>query len=87
MRLVDNIDGALQVRFTWLPYWLASNRGLMFGLETWVRDVAVLNAVTTDERDLDALNALVVDHLEARFQIPGFRDFLMKGYALLREDG
>lgn len=85
MRVVDYFDGALQVRWTWLPYWMASNRVIITELDHHVRDTAVLNAITADPRELEALNQNTIRYLERKFPIPGFSDFLSAGYALLRE--
>ena len=85
MKIVDFFDNALQVRWTWLPYWMASNRVVVTELDHHVRDTAILGAVTDDARELEALNQNAVRYLERKFAFPGFGDFLTAGYALLRE--
>jgi hypothetical protein len=56
MRLVTNDAGVLRVRWTWLPLWLSLNGSLKHVVGRQLRDVALLNGVTTDEEDLEAMH-------------------------------
>jgi len=71
VRLVQMRDGALEIRWTWLPYWLAVNPKLKLLVEREMRDACLLGGVTTSERDLDALHDFVVRRLGALF--PAFK--------------
>lgn len=70
MRLVELIDGAVELRWTWLPYWLGANQRLRTELEAELRDVALLNGLTESPTDLDALSRTLCRRIQARF--PGF---------------
>lgn len=67
MRLVQLRDGALEIRWTWLPYWLAVNPKLKLLVEREMRDACLLGGVTTSDADLDALHEFVVQRLGALF--------------------
>lgn len=69
MRLVQIRDGHLEVRWTWLPYWLAVNPKLKTEVERGMRDAVLLGGVTTSEDDLDALHSYVVDRFSALFPV------------------
>jgi len=77
MRLVQIRDGALEIRWTWLPYWLAVNPALKTTLEREMRDNVLLGGVTTSEADLDALHRFVMRRLGALFPaFPGLEGYL-----------
>lgn len=67
MRLVHFRDGALEIRWTWLPYWLAVNPALKTRVETELRDAVLLCGVTTSPADLDAMHDWVCARLCALF--------------------
>lgn len=67
VRLVELIDGAVELRWTWLPYWLGANARLRAELETELRDIALLNGLTESDKDLDALNQTLCRRIQARF--------------------
>lgn len=67
MRLVQVRDGVLEIRWTWLPYWLAVNPKLKSELERQMRDAVVLGGVTSSEADLDALHEFVCERLGSLF--------------------
>lgn len=52
MKLISNNNGVLELRWTWLPYWISANAALKAQIERDVRDRMILNAVTTEEIDL-----------------------------------
>lgn len=76
MRLVELVDGAFEVRWTWLPLWIATNPKLKVGLETELRTIVALNGVTDSEADLDALHRHVVVRLQEMFPFKGLDRFL-----------
>lgn len=67
MRLVELIDGAIELRWTWLPYWLGANARLRAELETELRDITLLNGLTESPEDLDALNRTLCRRIQDRF--------------------
>lgn len=67
MHLVDCVDGVVEIRWTWLPYWLATNGRLKQDLERELESV-VLVGNTAD--DLDRLHDVLCRALQDRF--PGF---------------
>jgi len=85
MRLVQIRDGALEIRWTWLPYWLAVNPRLKTELERELRDAVLLQGVTTADHDLEAMHEWVLVRLQALFPaFPGLKDYLA-GLQNLRE--
>jgi len=77
MRLVQVRDGVLEVRWTWLPYWLAVNPKLKSEIEREMRDAVLLGGVTAEDSDLDGLHIFVRDRLSGLFPaFKGLRDYL-----------
>jgi hypothetical protein len=77
MRLVQLRDGALEIRWTWLPFWLAVNPRLKTQVERELRDASLLCGVTTSPADLDAMHAWLLRRVEALFPtFPGLKDYL-----------
>lgn len=77
MRFVELINGAFEVRWTWLPFWLATNPKLRTSLEGELRTLVALNGLTDSEADLDMLHAHVVRRLQELFpQAGGLGGFL-----------
>lgn len=79
MRLVEFIDGALELRWTWLPYWLATNGKLKTELDAELKSFVLTNRLTTDPEDLDTLNEFVCQAIQRRF--PAFQglDAVLRG--------
>ena len=71
MRFVELIDGAFEVRWSWLPFWLATNPKLKASLEGELKTIVALNGVTDTDADLDLLHRHVVRRLQELF--PGFK--------------
>ena len=67
MRLVQMRDDVLEVRWTWLPFWLATIPKLKELLEDEMRDAIHMGGVTESEPDLDALHDYVVRRLQEMF--------------------
>lgn len=77
MRLVQIRDGALEIRWTWLPYWLAVNPRLKTELERELHDAVLLCGVTTAAHDLDAMHEWVIRRLQLLFPaFPGLQAYL-----------
>jgi hypothetical protein len=77
VRLVEVIDGALELRWTWLPYWLATNGRLKKELDEEIRAAALMNAALMSPEHLDGLHAFVCRRIQARFpQMLGLYDAL-----------
>lgn len=78
MRFVDIVDGAFEVRWTWLPFWMATNPDVTKSLEKDLKTIVALNGLTDSDDDMDALNRLVVSKIEKMFPMfPGIKDFLL----------
>lgn len=71
MRFVDLIDGALEIRWTWLPYWIAINPVLVREVEEEVFDIVKLNAATNSDADMDALHKKVCEIIARK--LPTFK--------------
>lgn len=77
MRLIHLRDGALELRWTWLPYWLAVNPKLKTLVERELHDAVLLCGVTTSVADLDAMHDWVRERLCGLFpDFPGLREHL-----------
>lgn len=67
MRAVHVHGGVLEVRWTWLPFWLATHPALMEVVNTEMRDRVLLGGVTTSDVDIDALHDFVVARVAELF--------------------
>ncbi len=67
MRLIELCDGALELRWTWLPYWMVASPSLQAEVEAVMRDVVLLNAMTKDDESLDRIEQFVIRLLTRRF--------------------
>ncbi len=77
MRIVDLIDGAFEVRWMWLPFWLATNPKLRQSLEAELKTIVALSGLTDTEQDLDALHKHVLVRLQELFpEMKGLDTFL-----------
>lgn len=75
MRLVVESDGVVEVRWTWLPFWLAMNPEFVAKLERELRARVVVGEPLTPEL-LDSWHATVVDTIEKSFpNFTGLRAF------------
>ncbi len=86
MRLVDLRDGALELRWTWLPYWIAAGPTLQGEVETILRDAVIINGMPPNEDSLSRIEAFVVRLLTRRFQIEGLGEYLLSLH-LVQEPG
>lgn len=76
MRLVHERDGVIEVRWTWLPFWMATNPKLKEVLEREMRDLGLINGITNSDADLDAMHDFVVTRLHQLWPTPGLAEFL-----------
>ena len=76
MRLVVVVDGAPELRWTWLPYWLAQSPALKRDVERLIQDAVVLNSVELTEEGLDRLSEFACKVLCRRFKIPALHTLL-----------
>lgn len=72
MRLVEFTEGAFELQWQWLPYWMAVHPTLRQDVETELHDIVILNPITAPEAKLDALSDAAARILKRRFgDIPG----------------
>lgn len=76
MRLVDFRDGALEMRWTWLPYWVAAGPQFPRELEQLVRDVVIINGMPRDDESLARIETFILRRIEHRFQIEGLTEYI-----------
>lgn len=67
MKFIELIDGAFEIRWTWLPFWLATNPKLKTSLEGEMKALIALNGVQDSEEDLAMLHRHVVKRLQEMF--------------------
>jgi hypothetical protein len=67
LRIIDLIDGSFEIRWMWLPFWLATHVKLKTNLELELRTLIAMNAITDTEEDLDALHRHVVRRIQETF--------------------
>jgi hypothetical protein len=84
MRIVRYYKKSIELRWTWMPYWLAVSPIFINDIESLVKDAIVLNGVTGEEATLDKLEAFVHKQLAVTFPIPGLVEYL-KGMAHIPE--
>jgi len=83
MRIVELIDGAFEIRWTWLPLWLATNPLLKSSLENELKTIIAMNGVTDTAADLDAIHEHVVRRLQEMFpEVKGLDSYLNGMHAL-----
>lgn len=67
MRIVELVDGAFELRWTWLPFWLATNPKLKQTLEGEMKTLVALNGVTDSDEDLELMHQHIVRRLRESF--------------------
>ena len=67
MRLVQDNHGSLEITWTWLPFWLATNPMLKEQVERELRDGTLVGGVTNSTEDMDAMHNYVVRRLQELF--------------------
>jgi hypothetical protein len=76
MRLVGFENGRMELRWTWLPYWLAAGPTLHSELERLIRDVVIINGMPPTEDSLVRIEAFIIKAIERRFKIAGLAQYL-----------
>lgn len=76
MRLVELIEGKLELRWTWLPYWLAAGPALQRDIDTLMRDVVIMNGMPPTDDSLDRIEEFVIRTIDRRFNIAGLATHL-----------
>lgn len=76
MHLVILNEGRLEVRWTWLPYWLAAGPALSRDVERLMNDVVIMNGMPPTEESLGRISTFVVNTIVQRFPIPGLREYI-----------
>lgn len=77
MRFVEFKDGVLEIRWTWLPFWLATHPKLRNELEQEVLIGISLGGMTNAAEDMDALHDYVVKRFGEMFPShPGLTEYL-----------
>lgn len=77
MRIVRyNDKNSIELRWSWMPYWLAVSPIFISEIESLVRDVIILNGVTGGDDLLERLENFVHQRIAERFEIPGLVDYL-----------
>lgn len=76
MRLVDLVHGKLELRWTWLPYWLSCSAIFQTDVERLMRDVVVINGLPHSEESLDKIEAFLLREVSRRFKIQGLDVYL-----------
>lgn len=75
MNLVAFEDGALELRWTWFPYWLVVSPIMKQDIERVLRDAVLMQGVPV-AGSMDAIDDLVIRIITKRFKIPGLGDYL-----------
>lgn len=70
MRIVDLREGQLELRWTWLPYWMAAGPALQGEVDALLRDAVIINGMPPTEESLDRIHSFALFLLTRRF--PGF---------------
>jgi hypothetical protein len=76
MRFAELVEGRLEIRWTWLPYWLAAGPALHNELDALLRDIVVLNGMPVTDESLDHIDQLIIRLIMRRFNIPGLDAYL-----------
>ncbi len=76
MRLIQYDMGVLELRWTWLPYWLVISPTLKLEVERILQDAILLNGIRLSEDSLDKIDRFVLDQIVKRFPVPGLKDYL-----------
>lgn len=77
MRIVEIVDGALELRWTWLPFWMATSPSLKAGVENRLKAAVALNFITDSDADLDGLHDMACSAIADAFPgLVGVRKYL-----------
>lgn len=71
------IDGAFEIRWTWLPFWLATNPKLKQTLEGEMKAIVALNGIRNVDEDLEKMHRHVLRRITQLFpEMKGLDQFL-----------
>ncbi len=77
MKLVTVSGGVLQIRWQWLPCWLALNPQTKHVVGRELTDRVLLGGVTTSDEDVEAMSEWVRKRYAALFPaFPGLEEYL-----------
>lgn len=76
MRLVHFDQGQLELRWTWLPYWLAAGPALHHEINIYMRDLVIINGMPPSDDSLERIERLVLRLIQDRFKIDGLEQYL-----------
>jgi len=76
MRLIQLQEGKLELRWTWLPYWLAAGPALHNEIQAVMRDAVIINGMPPTEDSVVRIESFVLKMIERRFKIEGLRAYL-----------
>jgi hypothetical protein len=76
VRLVDFRDGKLEVRWTWLPYWIAAGPQFLTEIERTMHDAIIINGMPPNEDSFERVENFLLRLIEGRFRIEGLGDYL-----------
>lgn len=76
MKLVYFVGTAIELRWTWLPYWLGVSPAMQADVQRLIRDAVLLNGVEFTEEGLQRLHNFVVRTICRRFPIPGLKTYI-----------
>lgn len=79
----DNPVPALEIRWTWLPFWLATNPKLQQDVGRLFQDAVLLNGVTPSDDDLDGLHRLVSRLIQRAFPAFDGLDQFLRGLEVI----
>lgn len=71
------IDGAFEIRWTWLPFWLATNPKLKQTLEGEMKAIVALNGIRNVDEDLEKMHRHILRRITQLFpEMKGLDQFL-----------
>jgi hypothetical protein len=76
MRLIQLQEGKLELRWTWLPYWLAAGPALHNEIQAVMRDAVIINGMPPTDESVERVEAFVLRLIERRFKISGLTTYL-----------
>lgn len=80
LRLVEVVDNHIEIRWTWMPYWIASNGKVVQELEKELKTFMAEERLSINAEGLDRLHTELCDRIQARF--PAFYGLgdVLKGF-------
>lgn len=77
MRLVYvNQEQQLELRWTWLPYWIVASPAFKADIERRLQDAVLLNGIVPTPDNLDLIENFVQRQICKKFGIPGLEKYL-----------